>query len=153
MSKRPPASPFAIRTRVRETEARLAEDRYLREVEEMFKYLMNILRKNLTVTVGGKRITVRLERSAEEWWWLHYKVLFYFALVAKKLDWKTPKNKKMLEVRAKALAATASLLAMDNLGEKAPFTPRIDDDVACFASKIADCPPKGIVRAMQEFCH
>jgi hypothetical protein len=153
MSKRQATSPFAVRTQARATRARLAEDHYLREVERMYAYLMGILRKHLTVTVGGKRIKVKLEQSANDWWWLHYKSLFYFALVAKKLDWKTPKSKKMLEVRAKALAATASLLAMDNLGEKAPFTPRIDDDVACFASKIADCPPKGALRPMQDFCN
>jgi hypothetical protein len=153
MSKRMPASAFAVRTELRATKARLAADDDIKQVEEMFKYLMRILRKNLTITVGGKRVRVKLDQSAEDWWWLHYKVLFYFARVAKKLNWKTPKNKKGLEVRAKALAQTASLLAMDNLGEKAPFVPTIDDDVACFASKIADCPPKGAVRPMAEFCN
>ena len=152
MSKSP-ESPFAVRVQVRETRAALADDHYLREVEKMYEYLMSILRKHLTVTVGGKRIKVTLEKSANDWWWLHYKSLFYFALVAKKLDWKTPKNKKMLETRAKVLASTAALLAMDNLGDKAPFTPRIDDDVACFASKIADCPPKSALRPMSDFCN
>jgi hypothetical protein len=149
----PMPSPFAIRTQAREVKARMASDKDLREVEEMYKYLMRILRKRLFVTVGGKKLRVALEQSADDWWWTHYRSLFYFALVAKKLNWRTPKNKKMLEERAKVLATTASLLALDNIGEKAPFTPRIDDDVACWASKKADCPPKGVLRPFAEFCH
>lgn len=153
MSKRQSTSPFAVRAQARETRARLERDTNLREVEKMFAYLMRILRKHLTITVGGKRIKVKLDKSAVDWWWLHYKTLFYFARVAKGLDWNTRKSRKGLEERAKALASVASFLAMDNLGDKTPYKPTIDDDVAAWASKKADCPPEGAVRPFADFCN
>ena len=148
-----PVSLFAVRSQARQVQAQLDQDPYLQEVREMYKYLMGLLHKNLTVTVGGKKIKATVDQSGEDWWWVHYRSLFYFALVAKKLDWKTPKNKEMLRKRALELARVAARLAVEHMGDKAPYEPKITDMVACLASKEADCPPKGVVLPMQEFCN
>lgn len=152
MSTRP-ASLFAIRSQARQVQAQLDQDPYLHEVREMYKYLMNLLHKNLTISVGGKKIKVTVDQSGEDWWWVHYRALFYFALVAKKLNWKTPKNKEMLRRRAEELGRVAARLAVTHIGDKPPYEAKIDDMVACLASKEADCPPKGVVLPMQEFCN